>query len=147
MTPAPYARPARRATESALAVPTLRRTAVVLWRALRLRCPHCGRGRVTDGWRRTRDHCEACRFRFDRGDAEYYYAGAMFANIAVAEGIFAVGFVTALLVTWPDVPWDALTYGSMALMVALPVLLYPFSKVAWLAVDTLVRPVTEDEFA
>ena len=146
MAQTPYVPPAKRGTESALEIPTLRRTFVVLGRALRLRCPHCGRGKVTAGWRRMRDHCDACGFLFNRGDAEYYYAGAMFANIAVAEGIFAIGFVIALLATWPEVPWDALTYGSMVLMVALPVLLYPFSKVAWLAIDTLIRPITGDEF-
>ena len=142
----PYVPPSERATESALAVPGLKRTAVILGRALRLRCPNCGGGRVVQGWTRIRERCEACGFRFHRGDAEYYSAGVIFTNIAVAEGIFAVIFVVALLATWPDVPWDALTYGSMFLMVALPVLLYPFCKVVWLAVDTLVRPVTPEEF-
>jgi hypothetical protein len=35
----------------------------------------------------------------------------------------------------------------MFLMVLLPVLLYPFSKVLWLAGDTLIRPVTPEELA
>ena len=143
----PYARPSERATESPLEVPGLRRTARVLARAVRLRCPHCGRGRVVQGWTGIRERCEACGFRFHRGDPEYYSAGVMFANIAVAEGIFALVFVATLLATWPDVPWDALTYGSAVLMIALPVLLYPFSKVLWLAGDTLMRPVTPEEFA
>ena len=144
---APYAPPSERSTDTPLAVPGLRRTAVVLARALRLRCPNCGRGRVVHGWAGIREQCEVCGFRFHRGDAEYYSAGVMFVNIAVAEGIFVVLFVAALLATWPDVPWDALTWGSVLLMAALPVLLYPFCKVLWLAVDTLVRPVTAEELA
>ena len=73
--------------------------------------------------------------------------GAMFTNLAVAEGVFAIGFVAFLFATWPDVPWTALTYGGAALMLVLPILFYPVSKVLWLAVDVLVRPVTPAEVA
>ncbi len=142
----PYVPPARRGTESPLAVPGFRQTLVVLGRSVRLRCPHCGRGRVMASWRDTRALCDACGLRFSRGDAEYYSAGALFANIVIAEGLFALGFVTTLLATWPDVPWDALTYVSMFLMIALPVLLYPFSKALWLAGDVIIRPVTSADF-
>lgn len=71
----------------------------------------------------------------------------MFTNLAVAEGVFAIGLVAMLFATWPDVPWTALTYGGAAVMFVLPVLFYPVSKVAWLALDVLVRPVTPNEVA
>lgn len=147
MPPRPFAPPSERETDSPMAIPGLRRSAAVLARAVRLRCPHCGRGRALASWKQLRDRCSVCGLRFHRGDAEYYSSGSVFMNLAIAEGLFAIGFVAILLVTWPNVPWDALTYGSMAAMVALPVLLYPVSKVLWLAFDILLRPVTREELA
>ena len=128
-------------------MPGLSRSLRVLGRALGLRCPNCGGAPVMASWAQVRNRCAACGLRFHRGDPEYYFAGAMFANLAVAEGVFIVGFVAFLFATWPDVPWTALTYGSAALMLVLPVAFYPVSKVVWLAIDVLIRPVTPDELA
>jgi uncharacterized protein (DUF983 family) len=133
-----------RSTESALAIPSLGRAFTLLWRAIRLRCPHCGHGRVLAGWASVRERCDHCGLRFHRGDPEYF-SGAMFANLIVSEGFFVISFAAALFLTWPNVPWDALTYVGVAVMALLPVVMYPVSKVVWLAMDTLVRPVTDDE--
>ena len=69
----------------------------------------------------------------------------MLVNLLMAELLFFVSFVSGILLTWPNVPWDAFTYGGAAAMLFLPALLYPFSKVLWLAVDVLVRPVAPSE--
>ena len=134
-------------TESALAMPGFSRLLRVLGRAFRLRCPNCGGAPVMASWGTVRERCAACGLRFHRGDPEYYSAGAMFANLAVAEGVFVIGLGAVLFATWPDVPWTALTYGGAALMFVLPVLFYPVSKVVWLTLDVLIRPVTPDEVA
>lgn len=137
-------------TESALAMPSLGLTLRVFTRALRLRCPHCGGGSVLASWGAAhqwgavRPHCSQCGFRYERSD-DRYFAGAMFVNLLTAELIFLVSFVSGVLLTWPNVPWDAFTYGGAAAMVLLPALLYPVSKVFWLAVDVLVRPISRSE--
>jgi uncharacterized protein (DUF983 family) len=131
-------------------MPSLGQTLRVLARACRLRCPHCGGGAILAGWRPgrpwglVRPHCAGCGFRYERSD-DRYFAGAMFVNLLAAELIFFVSFVSGILVTWPNVPWDAFTYGGAAAMLVLPALLYPVSKVFWLAVDVLVRPVVRTE--
>lgn len=127
-------------------MPSVARAAALLGRALRLRCPHCGRGKLFAHRFAVRDRCAACGFRFERSD-DHYFGGAVFCNLMLAEGLFFVSFVTALVTLWPNVPWDALTYGSMAAMVILPVVLHPFSKALWLTVDVLVRPVTREELS
>ncbi len=96
------------------------------------------------GWAQVRPNCTACGFRFERSD-DGYFVGALFANLLLSESIFALGFLSALLLTWPDVPWDALTYGGAAGMLLMPALTYPLSKVLWLAIDICVRPVTPAE--
>ena len=113
-------------------------------RAVRGRCPHCGGSKILTGWATVRPRCDVCGFRYERSD-DGYFVGAMFANLLVSEGLFAVGFLAALLITWPDVPWDAIMYGGAAIMVLMPALLYPFSKIMWLAIDVSVRPVTPGE--
>jgi hypothetical protein len=100
--------------------------------------------RVGRPWGAVRERCAACGFRFERSD-DRYFAGAMLVNLISAELLFAIGFVAAILLTWPAVPWDALTYGGAAGMLLLPLLFYPVSKVLWLALDVLLRPVTRAE--
>ncbi len=136
--------PTERTTESALVVPSIGRTLRVIGRAFRFRCPHCGRGKVIQGWATVRERCGNCGFRFERS-TDHYFAGAMLTNIIIAELIFVLALFGTLWATWPDVPWDLLQYGGAATMVILPIALYPFSKVTWLAADVLIRPVTPEE--
>lgn len=131
-------------TESGLEIPSVTEVSRLWWRAVRLRCPNCGVGPVLQSWATPRQRCEHCRFRFTRsGDS--YFAGSMLANLAVAEGLFAVIFVTAMIVTWPDVPWDILTWALPLGVALMPVLLLPFAKVAWLTFDVMLRPITPEE--
>ena len=141
---------APRTTESALQMPSLAQIARGLGRAARLRCPHCGRAPVLTGWRpgrawgAMRERCIDCGFRYERSD-DRYFGGAMFINLMTAELLFAISFVAAVCYSWPNVPWDALTYGGAVAMLLLPILMYPISKILWLAVDVLVRPVQQSE--
>lgn len=108
-------------------------------RALRLRCPVCGKGRVYDGWMRARPECSNCGLRFDRGERDFFYGAYMF-NLIAAELVFVAVFVIVLVSTWPDPPWTLLTWGSAVLVVAAPFVFYPFSRNLWLAFDLLFRP-------
>lgn len=131
-------------TESALAFPSWGQLGRLISRALRLRCPNCGNGKVLRGWATPNAHCSSCRFRFTRS-TDSYFSGAMLTNLAVAEGLFAIVFVSVILLSWPAVPWDTLTW-VMPLGIALaPVLLLPFAKVAWLTFDVAFRPVMAEE--
>jgi uncharacterized protein (DUF983 family) len=125
-------------------VPSLRRAIVVLGRVLRLRCPHCGRGAVLGRWAAVRPRCAACGFRYERSD-ENYFQGAMFFHFLLGGGAFVAFLLAVVLAAWPDVPWDALTWGTPAAMIASMVVLRPFSKVVWLGFDVLMRPATPDE--
>jgi len=142
-------RPAR-TTETALEVPSVARGLRLLGRFLRLRCPHCGGGPVLARWRVglpwgvVRERCSACGFRYERSD-DGYFAAAMLINLITAELLFAFSFAAAIVVTWPEVPWDALTYYAAAAMLLLPLVFYPISKALWLTIDVMLRPVTPAE--
>jgi uncharacterized protein (DUF983 family) len=120
------------------------RTLLLLARALRLRCPACGGGPIFGGWFQSRPACPRCGLRLER--EEGYFLGAMLVNALVAEGIFVVGFVATLVLTWPNPPWTLLTVGSAAAVVLFPLLLYPFSRTVWLALDLLVHPPERHEY-
>ena len=68
-------------------------------------------------------------------------------NIALAEGVFVIMLIVTLATTWPRVPWTLLQYGAPAAMVLAPILLYPFSKLVWLAFDLMLRPVVPNDFS
>ena len=122
----------------------LRRGLRLYARAARLRCPHCGGGRLLESWFRLRPRCPTCGLRLDRGE-EDFFLGAMMFNLVLSEGLLALGLVGLLVATWPDVPWTFLQFGFVALMVLAPFFFFPFSKTIWLASDILMRPVTEEE--
>ena len=106
-------------------------------RALRLRCPVCGGGPIFSSWFNIRESCPACDRWLERDEG--YYTGAMALNLIVAEGIFIVGFVAALILTWPTPPWQILTWGGAIVAVLMPLLFYPFSKTLWIALDVLMH--------
>lgn len=44
-------------------------------------------------------------------------------------------------------PWSLLQYGAPAAMVLAPILLYPFSRLIWLAFDLMLRPAVPNDLA
>lgn len=108
-------------------------------RALRRRCPNCGAPDVWKNWLVMRERCPSCGLRFDRGEPDYFL-GVYLVNFVVAELGFAVLFVMALVVTWPNVPWRPVTIGSVIVAVVAPFITYPYSRGVWLGLDLLFRP-------
>ncbi len=128
-----------------LAWPGLRVVARMAGRAIILRCPNCGGKPVLKDWFHLRGHCPVCDTALERGEESDYYIGGMLLNISLCVVIFAIGFLGVIILTYPRVPWDVLQYGLVAVMLLLPVLLYPVSRLVWLAVDLAVRPRSEKD--
>ena len=131
-------------TETGLDAPGPGRAARILARAATLRCPNCGGRPMLRHWLRMRERCPRCGLRVERGERDYFIGSMMF-NLVLAEMLFAVLFVATLVLTWPDVPWDTLEWLAPLLMLAAPLVLFPFSKLLWLSFDVMLRPVTEAE--
>lgn len=137
--------PGEMQSRGSLVVPRWRDVARLTWRALRLRCPHCGIGHPLKSWFRLRHACPACGMRLDRGEDDDYYFGGMVFNAIVAETIFAVALAGGVAIAWPHVPWDEIEYALLGAMVTVPIVFYPMSRLLWLALDLLVRPPDETE--
>jgi uncharacterized protein (DUF983 family) len=123
-----------------------RRAARILGRALLRRCPNCGSGRIFRNYLEQRDACPGCGLKLDRGERDFFI-GAYTINLIVAELLVFFGGLGYLLWSWPDVPWTGLMWGLALLMVAAPIVLYPFSRQAWLAFDLVFQPAEPADFA
>ena len=118
----------------------------LLGRGIRLRCPHCGEGRLRESWLQLRFKCPECGLRTDRGEQDFFNGGMMW-NIVFSEGALLASALLVGILTWPDVPWTALQWFGIALMIIVPFVFYPFSLGFWLANDIWIRPLTREELS
>ena len=116
----------------------------LLWRAIRLRCPHCGGGELFESFFKIKKQCPTCGLRLERGESDYFVGAYLFNLVAVELILFfcVCGFV---YFTWPTPPWEVITYVTAFLMLAGCFVCYPFSKTTWLAVDLAIRPLSAEE--
>lgn len=124
----------------------MRKGGSLLGRALRLRCPNCGAPRIFAKWGQLKQRCPECGLWLERGEGDYYL-GAYTVSLIFIEAVFAIGFVAALVMTWPDPPWDLIQWGGAVVLAAGVIIAYPFSKTIWLAIDLMFRPVTPDDLS
>ena len=122
------------------------RAGALLGRALSLRCPVCGGGKLLRHWFALAPRCAACAFSFERDEREDYWLGAYLLNFIATEVLFAGLVLLVLVATWPDPAWSLLIWLGAAQMIVTPIVLYPFSKALWLGGDLLFRPPVAADF-
>jgi uncharacterized protein (DUF983 family) len=116
----------------------------IVWRGVRLHCPHCGSGGILDGWFKLQHRCPSCGLVLDRGESDYFL-GAYLVNLVAVELILTAIMVAIGIATAPDVPWTLLTWGGVVFALVVAIGCYPLTKVLWLAFDVILRPVTREE--
>jgi uncharacterized protein (DUF983 family) len=112
-------------------------------RGLLRRCPRCGNGGIFDSYFKLKESCPTCGYSFERESG--YWVGAIAINMAVAEAIFFVVFIAAILATMPGVEWIPLLFVALITNAVVPVLFYPFSKTVWMAGDLYFHRDREEE--
>jgi hypothetical protein len=75
---------------------------------------------------------------------EGYFLGALAINFIIAEFVPVLGALAVILGTWPNPPWGILQILLPILMGVFPVLLLPFARMLWLALDWTVRPPSRE---
>ncbi len=109
---------------------------LLLWRALRLRCPRCGVGALYRRGYTMYDSCGSCGWVFER--EEGYWTGAMAVNLVVTEGLIFAAIFPPLILQAPLAL--TLTLG-LGLAILTPFLFYWHSKAFWMAMDFMMHPV------
>jgi Protein of unknown function (DUF983) len=77
--------------------------------------------------------CPHCGLHFEREQG--YWTGALAINMIATGGLFALVFVTLLVLTIPDVPVLPLLLVLVPEAILGPIVYYPFSKTVWVAID------------
>jgi hypothetical protein len=93
-----------------------------------------------------KERCPQCGLPLQRGEEQDYWIGGMMFNIVLSEMLAVLVVASVILGTWPDVPWNAVWFGAIALMLAAPFLLFPTSRLMWLAFDLIFRPRHESHY-
>ena len=137
--------PKHRTHDTGHQVPSFGRIVKLVGRALRVKCPNCGKGPVLNRSKfDVLPRCPCCNFRYMRSD-DHYFSAPMFFNLMIMEAIFAGCFALYLILKWPNINWDMITYTAAIGMLLLGIIMQPLGKVFWLTFDVLIRPVSAEE--
>ena len=115
------------------------RPGAVLERALRLRCPRCGLGRLYAGWLSMHERCSACGLVYEREQG--YFVGAMYVNYALTAAL-GLGGVLVLdrLVGLSLTQQLAL---AVPVMLLAPVLFFRHARSFWLGIEYFVSSLDQ----
>jgi uncharacterized protein (DUF983 family) len=105
-----------------------------------VRCPRCGSRGLFVSWFTLKDACPSCGLRLERGEQQDYWLGGMMFNIALGELLAVIVIGGWILLSWPNVRWGVVRVAAILLMLAAPFLLFPMSRLVWLAFDLTFRP-------
>lgn len=105
--------------------------ATILKRALLLRCPRCGEGKLFRGYFGMHERCPHCGLKYER--APGYFLGSAYINYAITAVVITVAYV-----------WLALGLGignrvlfvpMLAFVIAFPLFFFRYARSLWLAID------------
>src|SRR3954463_15265264 len=90
-------------------------------RALRLRCPRCGGGRILRGWFKMVGRCPTCGLALERGESSEVWIGAYVFNLVAGE-VLAIGIpIIWMIASAPRQPWAAIEATAVVLAILLPI--------------------------
>lgn len=114
----------------------------LIGRAMRLRCPRCGEGRLFSGWVRMPERCRECRLKFER--APGYFLGSTYINYAITAVSLTIAYM--VLHFGFDLSNRQLAWPLAAFCVIFPILSFRYARALWLAIDCHIdRSILEDQ--
>jgi len=108
----------------------------LVWRALRLRCPLCGKGKLFRGWIASNDRCSHCGADLKREPG--FYLGSIYYNYGLTSLIVMIAY--PLLLFTGTLTNDQLLYASLAFVVLFPLWFFRYARSLWLGFDQLWDP-------
>lgn len=108
-------------------------------RALRLRCPRCGEGRLFASLFRMHKSCDVCGLDFLREPG--FYLGSIYVNYGLTALVVTVTYVVAMATGHGRHP--ALFWGSLAWCLLFPLWFFRYSRSLWLGMDQFLDPQPE----
>jgi len=116
--------------------PSNRTFRTLFWRAVRLRCPLCGQGRLYSSWLRMNAHCEQCGAKFEREAG--FFLGSIYFNYGLTALLVTV---TYLILFFKRLESHPLTMaGTLAFVVLFPLWFHRYARSLWLGFDQFMDP-------
>ena len=105
-------------------------------RAVRLRCPFCGEGKLFRGWFRMHDRCEQCGSSFEREPG--FFLGSIYFNYGLTAVIATATYMVLLFGF--RVNENALLAGMLVFVVLFPMWFFRYARSLWLGFDQFADP-------
>jgi uncharacterized protein (DUF983 family) len=112
----------------------------LLSRAMRLRCPRCGEGRLFSGWFEMRPDCSSCQLKYER--APGYFLGSIYINYGVTAVVLTVGYL--FLHAAVGFTNRQLAAPLVCFCVVFASLFFRYARALWLALDCFFDPAGFD---
>ena len=112
------------------------RAGQTLSRGMLRHCPYCGGSNIFSGWFTLKERCPHCHTHFAIEDG--YFLGSYPLNL-VLTSVIAV-FVVVWLIAGTDLSVVQMQILAVALVVGLPLFLYPYMLSLWMTIDLTVHP-------
>ncbi len=112
------------------------------------RCGRCGGRHIFRTFFQLHDRCPRCGYRFER--EEGFFTGVYLINYSITAVLLVgelVAFFVYALSQDTDVTYLPWLLVGAAIAVLAPILLYPFAKSTWAAIDFAARPLDPIEEA
>jgi hypothetical protein len=84
------------------------------------------------------ERCPRCGLRFEREEGAFL--GSLVLNYSVTGLALIAYLVVVLVLTLPHPPVFWLTAGAVVIAILVPLIVYPFAKTIWAAIDLLLHP-------
>ncbi len=105
-------------------------------RALRLRCPFCGEGKLFRSWLKMHPKCEACGKNFEREPG--FFLGSIYFNYGLTSLLVAI--VYPILLFGFQLPETPLLIGAGIFVLLFPIWFFRYARSLWLGFDQFADP-------
>jgi hypothetical protein len=109
---------------------------LLVFRALRLRCPFCGTGKLFQGFFRMHPRCESCGKSFEREPG--FFLGSIYFNYGLTALLATIGY--CILLFGYGLPENPLLAGALVFVVAFPLWFFRYARSLWLGFDQFADP-------
>ncbi|MEM7313563.1 MAG: DUF983 domain-containing protein [Planctomycetota bacterium] len=107
-----------------------------LYRAIRLRCPVCGEGKLFRGYFAMHETCPVCTLKFEREPG--FFLGAIYFNYGITAILTSVGY--GVLRFGTSLTSKQVLAITVAVATIFPIWLFRYARSWWLGFDQLHDP-------
>lgn len=109
----------------------------LLGRAVRLRCPRCGQGKMFHSWFRMKPACDSCQLPFAREPG--YFLGSIYFNYGLTALLVVATYFPLYFSGW--VTSQQLLWGELVFSILFPLWFFRYARCLWVGFDELFDPV------